>query len=1132
MRVTGSPSPRQISMSRSGRFVAIRQPDGVDVVDALGTAPRTGITADVLDFACVGSVLWVVSEGKLSRYALGSSEGGLPLLDEPVDLMVEHGRLYPVSTGVINTALWLGYERLFIRDAEGEVTVEDITDEAAPSAFVGLLGGRRLLIAEDHVLRVRDIGRGDVAEAQLPVPGQVVACVSLFGGRAMAVLVEGETGDTFVTMRPGGAVIHHAPLPRTRLWSAADNRGVAVMYDPETDRLIGVDLRYGKVQGRVTGPLRNIEDVVVDADGKYMVMTGMRRPEAAPGEDEDAGDGHGKGNGANGARRGSVAGDAGPNDDADDDDDAPDDGERAVYHALYSDVFGTFMASGRTGNETADEKRASGEIATRTQAGFTRPRAPERAAPRVDAAIVPGDEVLPPPDEPALPPEPIVIPDGPLLGLGLPVTRLEVTAPSRAEPYAHPGEHLDELLELVTARVYLAIAEAWDSGRLSFSSDDELPFQREVYALLGQNMSYAGDVVRVASAALEERTKRMGARATASEQKGMSLPFVELTREFSLGPVDAQVLMLAAAPRMRGEVARLYGILANDENRPLCDRYLIETLLGSTTSKRAEVARTLGADGTLVRHGLVRLDTSPAAENLFVPISIDPVLVRRLRGDRFAGAGPTDITNIRHADCSLEQLIIPDELKRDIATALLAPPRDGRPFRVLVRGRRGSGRRTLAAALAQRVAKPLAVIDCERLPRSGPAFAAELADELLRAGLRGAVACVSGLEVFDATDPVGVEHIRAVFRTHPAPIIIRTSPEYQPPIDPGYLSFTLPPLTETERFAFWTAALPRHELVAEGVDRLASRFRIGPGTIETVIMAGKARLDQPGQDATLVLDAAARQHIQGRMSSVAQRVTRLAEWHQVALPDDVHDSIREFIGRVRHRRTVYDSWGFDARMSTSRGLTALFYGPPGTGKSMVAGLVARELALDLYRVDLARITSKWIGETEKNLAEVFDAAEDGQCIILFDEADSLFAKRTEVKSSVDRYANLEVNYLLQRLDTFEGVAVLTTNLEGSIDKAFKRRMSLRLSFPFPDEDMRVRLWAAHIPPEAPTEGDFDFMDLARRFPMSGGYIRNSALRAAFLAAQEDMPMTHKHLERAIHLEYREMGKLSPGGRLE
>jgi SpoVK/Ycf46/Vps4 family AAA+-type ATPase len=153
-------------------------------------------------------------------------------------------------------------------------------------------------------------------------------------------------------------------------------------------------------------------------------------------------------------------------------------------------------------------------------------------------------------------------------------------------------------------------------------------------------------------------------------------------------------------------------------------------------------------------------------------------------------------------------------------------------------------------------------------------------------------------------------------------------------------------------------------------------------------------------------------------------------------------------------------------------------------------------------------------------------------VILFDEADSLFARRTEVKTSVDRYANLEVNYLLQRLDSFEGIAILTTNLDGTIDPAFKRRMSLRLQFPFPDVDMRQRLWAAHIPARAPVAGDFDFAELARRFPLSGGYIRNCALRAAFLAAQERRPLAQDHLLRAVALEYRELGKLAAGGRME
>ncbi|MBK7534418.1 MAG: ATP-binding protein [Myxococcales bacterium] len=219
-------------------------------------------------------------------------------------------------------------------------------------------------------------------------------------------------------------------------------------------------------------------------------------------------------------------------------------------------------------------------------------------------------------------------------------------------------------------------------------------------------------------------------------------------------------------------------------------------------------------------------------------------------------------------------------------------------------------------------------------------------------------------------------------------------------------------------------------------------------------------------------------------------------------------------------------------MATSRGLTALFSGPPGTGKTLVAGVIARELGLDLYQVDLSKMMSKWIGETERNLASIFDAAEDGQVILLFDEADSLFAKRTEVRSSNDRYANLEVNYLLQRLDSFEGIAILTTNASGSIDPAFKRRLSFRLSFPFPDEDTREQLWRAHLPPALPVRGPLALDRLAHKYQLSGGYIRNACLRAAFLAAQDGHAVTQDHLERAVALEFAELGKLSNSGAIE
>jgi SpoVK/Ycf46/Vps4 family AAA+-type ATPase len=240
----------------------------------------------------------------------------------------------------------------------------------------------------------------------------------------------------------------------------------------------------------------------------------------------------------------------------------------------------------------------------------------------------------------------------------------------------------------------------------------------------------------------------------------------------------------------------------------------------------------------------------------------------------------------------------------------------------------------------------------------------------------------------------------------------------------------------------------------------------------------------------------------------------------------------ELIARIKHRRKVFETWGYERIISTSRGVTALFQGGPGTGKTMVASAIANDLGMDLYRVDLSRIMSKWIGETEQNLARLFDAAEDGHAIVLFDEADSLFAKRTEVRSSVDRYANLEVNYLLQRLDSFDGIAILTTNFGTSIDGAFKRRLSFRLTFPFPDEEMRELLWKAHVPTEVPTAGEFQFGELARRYRLSGGYIRNASLRAAFLAAEEQSPLTQDHLERAIRAEFREIGKLAESGVLE
>jgi hypothetical protein len=1077
---------RLIAMSHSGRHVVIRRADGqrlldgVEMVDALGTAPRKPLDAPgLLDFGCVAEELWIVAAGTLRRHRLVDGD----LRGVEVRLGVEDGSLSPAPGENEAIALWSGATRLLLQAVDERVEVEDISEDAPVDAFAVTVAGRRLLIVRGRQVTVRDAGRGDFGTVSLPGnEGQVTAGGALFGGRAVAVMSGHNGVSAFDVVKPSGSLVHHIELPKSGPCAIAEARGLALVATAD-HKVLAVDLRYGRILSEEDAPIE-IADLAIDTNGRFIALAGYRR--------------------GGGALR--------------------------VLHIPYTDLFG--------GRRAAAAVRAAAHASVAADAGAveapTEPSHDEIAAEVAklgSPAAQAGRQVVDPADR--APVEPL--PDTPLLSLGSRGRRINVAAPPGVRPYDSPGEHLSDTLDLVAAWAARAIADAWDSGRLSLPNQDPRPFQREVMALVGARMGAAGDLLAEADKRVDEATRRVSRRAQATLAAGRSLPLIDLALEFGLTDAATKVLAVAAAPTLRGEIARLYGVLANDEGRPICDRYLVELILaGQDWRRRNQVASELDADAPLCKYGLVRVLGAQSDQYLFAPITVEPVLLSRLRGDPFAASGTTSIATIRHADKTLEQLALPHELKRELVIALADAAAPDRPVRLVLRGRPGFGRSSTMAALGARAGKPLAVIDAELLPR-GRALAGAVQIELRLALLRGAIPWVTGLELLDRDDNEGVEHVREVLRSHPGPIGFRVSPELRVPLDPGFLDFTIPSLTEGERVGFWRDALARRGLDTTGAAALASRFRVGPGTIDRVIGHVSGRRTQErneDSDATSELDRAARQHIDVRLGKVANHISRLARWEQVALPEDVLDSIREFIGRLKHRRTVYENWGFEHKMSTSRGLVALFYGPPGTGKTMVAGLIARELGLDLYRVDLARITSKWIGETEKNLGEVFDAAEDGQALILFDEADSLFAKRTEVKSSVDRYANLEVNYLLQRLDTFEGVAILTTNLEGSIDNAFKRRMSLRLAFPFPDEEMRVRLWAAHIPPEVPTIGDFDFVDLSRRFPMSGGFIRNSALRAAFLAAQEGIPMSQAHLERAITLEYREMGKLAAGGRME
>ncbi|MEO7094293.1 MAG: ATP-binding protein [Polyangiales bacterium] len=675
---------------------------------------------------------------------------------------------------------------------------------------------------------------------------------------------------------------------------------------------------------------------------------------------------------------------------------------------------------------------------------------------------------------------------------------------------------LDQELRRVALRSLRAIARAWDTRRLGYGNEGRHPYEHEVAALLGMNAGFANDYVLAA----DEHLADHAAAAPVAARRAGTTPLGAIAAELGLSELATEILMVVAAPALWSEAARLYGILANDAGRPVIDEALVEQLLGADVSRHA-LAAELDTRAPLVRLGVIDIDARRPRP--FSALTVDPVILARLRREE-PDLGPGLAAH--GSDRAYQELALgPDVLPAAITGLAQAKL----PARIALRGRPGSGRRTLLASLAAEGHRALGILDVAQLPRTEPELVTAVRLGLRRAQLAGLFPCVVGIETIAFADRTGREVIADVVRAHPGPLAVVLPPEEAAPFGADHVSIDLPVLAEGERLAVWTRALADASLEVADRDALAARYRIGPGMIHRAVAAVGA---QGAGDATPAIDRYIRQARDARLGAYARRVDKLASWDQIVLPSDIEDSLRELVARVRFGRTVYETWGMAQTMATSRGLTALFSGPPGTGKTLVAGVIARELGLDLYQVDLSKVMSKWIGETERNLGAIFDAAEDGQVILLFDEADSLFAKRTEVRSSNDRYANLEVNYLLQRLDAFTGIAVLTTNASGSIDPAFKRRLSFRLSFPFPDEDTRELLWRAHLPPTLPIDGELALDRLAHKYQLSGGYIRNACLRAAFLAAQDGAGLAQHHLERAVALEFAELGKLSNSGSLD
>jgi SpoVK/Ycf46/Vps4 family AAA+-type ATPase len=273
------------------------------------------------------------------------------------------------------------------------------------------------------------------------------------------------------------------------------------------------------------------------------------------------------------------------------------------------------------------------------------------------------------------------------------------------------------------------------------------------------------------------------------------------------------------------------------------------------------------------------------------------------------------------------------------------------------------------------------------------------------------------------------------------------------------------------------------------------------------------------------LYAGAQAHANLQLGTLARRIVPRFGWDDLILPPEQITQLREMSQRLRFSHVVQDEWGFGDHMPNSSGISALFAGDSGTGKTLSAEVIAKDLGLVMYKIDLSAVVSKYIGETEKNLNTIFTTAQSSNAILFFDEADALFGKRSEVKDARDRYANIEIAYLLQQIEAYDGVVIMATNFRQNLDDAFTRRLDFLVDFPFPDAEYRQRLWEAHFPPRTPMADDVDFGEVAQRYRLAGGNIRNVALAAAYLAAANGRVVTREHIRSAVRREHQKMGRL-------
>jgi hypothetical protein len=590
---------------------------------------------------------------------------------------------------------------------------------------------------------------------------------------------------------------------------------------------------------------------------------------------------------------------------------------------------------------------------------------------------------------------------------------------------------------------------------------------------------------------------------------------------------------------------KIFAYLQDDVTRKRPTVELLLNLLCCSAEEKLERRAQFHPSAALVHNGLIHIAPDPNQSDapfLAQTVQIDEQVARMLLGQ--TGVDPR-LSSFSELTAPLsERTAMPFDADLVRVLRRLATHHVEQTLRVYFQGRAEAEKRNVAEGLAASLGTRLLHAYANRL--LDKADYEDLWRLLLReARMHDAVLYISGIDELAGSEgkarrQILLEHLKK----HDGIVILAGLRQWQAY---GFDGLALMPVVfevpeYRTRAALWKRALEDlgQEANEDATNTLAARFKLDAAQItqaaSSAALSAQWRMagglpdgtsnEQPRVTAPSLeeLTAAARSQCGHELAHLTRKIEPKYKWDDIVLPPDQMAQLKEMCLHAEHRQTVYNEWGFDGKLSLGKGLNVLFCGPPGTGKTMAAEVVARGLQLDLYRIDLSQVVSKYIGETEKTLNQIFAAAEDSNGILFFDEADALFGKRSEVRDSHDRYANIEISYLLQKMEEYEGMSILATNLRQNLDDAFIRRLQFIVEFPFPDEEFRRRIWENVFPKETPLADDVRFDLLAREVRLAGGNIKNMALAAAFYAASAHECVRMGHLIQAAYREHQKLGK--------